>query len=230
MISQIINLLFPSDCPVCGLATDNFTTAPFCTACWCGIEKYAGASCKICATPFSSEYAEICSDCLKRPPLFSKGVSFGIYKDTLSEAINLFKFHGIKRLHKPLGNLLLDFDICGIEAIVPVPLSIKGLRSRGFNQSLLLAKTISDKKNIPLVMDGLFKKLDTLPQIGLSAKERTRNLRGAFVATRQFGGKRIMLVDDVMTTGATATECSKQLIKAGASEVIVLTLARAAAL
>ncbi len=157
-------------------------------------------------------------------------MSFGIYKDTLSEAINLFKFHGIKRLHKPLGNLLLDFDMGGVEAIVPVPLSVRGLRSRGFNQSLLLAKTISDKRNIPLVMDGLFKKIDTLPQIGLSAKERTRNLRGAFKATRQFGGRRVMLVDDVMTTGATANECARHLIKAGASEVVVLTLARAAAI
>jgi predicted amidophosphoribosyltransferase len=79
-------------------------------------------------------------------------------------------------------------------------------------------------------MDGLFKKVDTLPQIGLSAKERTKNLRGAFVATRQFRGNRVLLVDDVMTTGATASECSKQLIEAGASEVVVLTLARAAAL
>ncbi len=230
MISQILNLLFPSYCPVCGLATDIFSTAPFCSACWGGIKKYTGHACKICGTPFSSEYAEICSDCLKRPPFFSKAASFGIYRDTLSEAINLYKFHGIKRLHKPLGNFLLDFDMVGIEAVVPVPLSIRGLRSRGFNQSLLLAKTISDKKNIPLIMDGLFKKVDTLPQIGLSAKERTNNLRGAFIATRQFRGKRVMLVDDVMTTGATANECSKQLIKAGASEVVVLTLARAAAL
>ena len=100
----------------------------------------------------------------------------------------------------------------------------------GSTSLFFLAKTISDKKNIPLVMDGLFKKVDTLPQIGLPAKERKKNLGGAFVATRQFRGKRVMLVDDVMTTGATANECSKQLIKAGASEVVVLTLARAAAL
>ncbi len=118
----------------------------------------------------------------------------------------------------------------GVEAVVPVPLSIRGLRSRGFNQSLLLAKTVSDKKKIPLVIDGLLKKADTPPQIGLSAKERAKNLRGAFIATRQFSGRRVMLVDDVMTTGATANECSRQLIKAGASEVVVLTLARAAAL
>ncbi len=155
-------------------------------------------------------------------------MSFGLYKDTLSEAIILFKFHRIRRLHKPLGDLLLDFDMSGVEAIVPVPLNISGLRSRGFNQSLLIAKTISEKKKIPLVMDGLFKKIETPPQVGLSAKERINNLKGAFVATRQFRGRHVMLVDDVMTTGATANECSKQLIGAGASEVVVLTLARAA--
>ena len=76
-------------------------------------------------------------------------MSFGIYKGTLSEAINLFKFHGVKRLSKPLGKFLIDFDTTGIQAIVPVPLSIGALRSRGFNQSLLLAKTISDSKDIP---------------------------------------------------------------------------------
>lgn len=230
MIPKIINHLFPSDCPVCGHTTDTLTTAPFCAGCWAGIEKYTGPSCKICATPFSSEYAQLCSDCLRKPPLFSKAMSFGIYTGTLSEAINLFKFHGVKRLSKPLGKFLIDFNTTGIQAIVPVPLSIGALRSRGFNQSLLLAKTISDSKDIPLIIDGLCKKAETLPQIGLSAKDRIMNLKGTFIATRRFTDSSVMLVDDVMTTGATASECSRQLIKAGASEVVVLTLARAAAL
>ncbi len=180
--------------------------------------------------PFHRNMPKYARTALRIPLFFSKTMSFGLYKDTLSEAINLFKFQGIKRLYRPLANLLLDFDMSGVEAVVPVPLSIRGLRSRGFNQSLLLAKTVSDKKKIPLVIDGLLKKADTPPQIGLSAKERAKNLRGAFIATRQFSGRRVMLVDDVMTTGATANECSRQLIKAGASEVVVLTLARAAAL
>lgn len=157
-------------------------------------------------------------------------MSFGIYEGLLSEAINLFKFQGVKRLSKPLGKLLLDFDTSGIDAVVPVPLSVGGLRNRGFNQSLLLAKSVSDSKDIPLKPDGLFKKFETPPQIGLSAKDRARNLKGAFIATAPFTNQRLMLVDDVMTTGATANECSRQLIDAGASEVVVLTLARAAAL
>ncbi len=79
-------------------------------------------------------------------------------------------------------------------------------------------------------MDGLFKKTETSPQVSLPAKDRAKNLKGAFIATKQFSDKRVLLVDDVMTTGSTANECSRQLLKAGASEVVVLTLARAAML
>jgi ComF family protein len=117
-------------------------------------------------------------------------------------------------------------DIPQTDGIVPVPLSIKGLRERGFNQSLLIAKFISDRTGVPLLMDLLFKKKETPPQIGLSARERMLNLRNVFEATGKVDGLRVLLVDDVMTTGATVTECSKQLIKAGAKEVFVLALAR----
>jgi len=181
----------------------------------------------MCSTPFPSKYSEICSACIKKPPLFSKAVSFSLYEGVLATAINLYKFHGIKRLYKPLGKFLLEFDMTEIDAIVPVPLSINGLRNRGFNQSLLLSKIISDNKKIPIIMDGLTKQKETPAQIGLSAKERVLNLRDAFVTKRNFFGLKIMLVDDVMTTGTTVRECSKKLLKAGAANVRVLTLARA---
>ncbi len=128
LISKIVNNLFPSHCPVCGSPSDKLAIAPFCGGCWTGIEKYSGPSCKICADPFSSKYAEICSACMKKLPFFSKVMSFGIYTGTLSEAINLFKFHGMKRLSKPLGKFLLDFSTSGIQAIVPVPLSVGGTK------------------------------------------------------------------------------------------------------
>lgn len=154
-------------------------------------------------------------------------MSYGIYKDELAAAIHVYKFQGITRLHRPLGRLLLDFDLEGIHAVVPVPLSIKGLRQRGFNQSLLLAKIVTGGSGIPLIIDGLLKTADTPPQIGLSAASRRKNLKGAFKSSRGFSGMRLLLVDDVMTTGATAEECARQLVKAGAEDVTVLTLARA---
>jgi competence protein ComFC len=164
---------------------------------------------------------------MKNPPEFSTAMSFSIFDGSLATAIHLFKFQRVRRLHRPLGELLLCFDLSGLDAIIPVPLSVTGLRDRGFNQSLLIAKTVSDRTKIPLIIDGLFKENNTPPQIGLSRNERKANLKGAFGTEKKFRGMRLLLVDDVMTTGSTANECAKELLKAGAAEVKVLTLARA---
>lgn len=164
---------------------------------------------------------------MTRRPAFSRAMSYGLYKDELATAIHAYKFQGIKRLYRPLGRFLLGFDLEGVHAVVPVPLSITGLRKRGFNQSLLLAKRVSKAYKIPLLINGLVKTVDTPAQIGLPAKERRKNLRGAFEAVKGFHGMRLLLIDDVMTTGATANECSLQLRKAGAEDVVVLTVARA---
>lgn len=153
-------------------------------------------------------------------------MSFGLYEGTLATAINLFKFHGIKRLSRPLGGLLLAYNMHGIDALVPVPLSVSSLRKRGFNQSLLLAHAIAKKRKLRIIGDGLIKKTETSPQLGLSAQQRLKNIKGAFRAVKNFSGMRVLLIDDVMTTGATANECSRQLLKAGADEVLVLTLSR----
>lgn len=154
-------------------------------------------------------------------------LNYGIYSDALAEAINLMKFSGLRRLANPMGKLFLNLEMPECDGIIPVPLSKSALRERGFNQSLLMAKVISKKLKTPLYMDMLLKRKDTLPQVGLNAKERRKNLRGAFKASGKINKLRLLLLDDVMTTGATARECSKTLMRAGAKEVIVITLARA---
>lgn len=214
-------------CPSCGGNSDAFSHSPVCAACWSEISRYTGSSCRVCATPFlPSEYAEICSSCLKKAPPFTRVINYGLYKGVLAGAINHLKFHGLKRLAKPLGRLLIGLDLSGMDGIVPVPLSIKRLRERGFNQSLLIARVISKEIGVPLLMDVLFKRRETPPQISLSAKERLVNLRNAFEVKGDLKGLRLLLVDDVITTGATVTECSKRLMKAGAREVVVVSLAR----
>jgi ComF family protein len=228
IISEILNALYPSTCPACSCRTDNISVAPFCLACWATIERYSGASCRICAEPFETDYSGICGQCIKNPPPFSKAISYGIYDRVLAQAIHALKFQKTRRLHKPLGSLMLRIDVPGMDAIVPVPMHPRGLRERGFNQSLLLAKVIAKRSGVPLILDGLLKKKDTPPQIGLTAKERTNNLAGAFSAVRSFSGMHVLLVDDVMTTGATTRACAKQLRLSGASDIVVCTLARAA--
>ncbi len=229
LLSQIINHLFPSQCPSCGAETDDISHAPFCLGCWSRIRRYSGPACRVCSTPLSSEYSDICAGCLKDPPPFSRALGFGIYEGALADAIHHYKFRGTRRLHKPLGRFMLDLAPSGIDAVVPVPLSVRRLRERGFNQSLLLARVISGKTGVPLIFNRLLKREDTLPQIGLSAARRKSNIRGAFTTAGKFGGMRLLLIDDVMTTGATVRECSKELLKAGAREVVVLVLARASA-
>ncbi len=119
-----------------------------------------------------------------------------------------------------------QLPIDDLDGIVPVPVTKKTLQKRGFNQTLLLSKRVSKHFNIPVYMDVLYKERDTLPQIGLGAKERISNLRNVFTVKGEIDKMRLLLLDDVMTTGATVRECSKALIKAGAQEVIVVTLAR----
>jgi ComF family protein len=226
LISKVLNIIYPSKCPSCESVSDVFCHSPICASCWSQIQRYSGPSCRICAMPFSSEYGEICGQCLKKTPPFSKVINYGLYEGLLAEAINHLKFHGLKRLAKPLARLLLNFDLSRIDGILPVPLSIKRLKERGFNQSLLLARVISKKTSAPLLTDILQKKNETPPQTGLSARERLLNLKHAFEVKGNIKDLKLLLVDDVMTTGATVTECSKELMKAGAKEVTVLTLAR----
>ena len=180
----------------------------------------------ICASPLVSEYSRRCGECLRHPPPFSMVLNYGLYSGALSEAIHLLKFSGLRRLARPLGKLLTELHLPCMDAIVPVPVSAKTLRERGFNQTLLLSKVLSRHLTIPVHMNLLLKKRETLPQIGLGAKERGRNLRNAFEVTRRLNKQGLVLLDDVMTTGATARECAKTLMKAGAREVVVVTLAR----
>lgn len=227
LISHLSNILYPARCPLCGNNPDVFTHSPVCGSCWSGIRRYTGPSCRVSALPFTSEHARVCGQCLKKPPPFSRVITYGLYEGIIREAINQFKFHGLRRLSDPLGNLLLGFDLPAVDGVVPVPLTIRRLRERGFNQSLLIARIIAKKIRVPLLMDVLVKKKDTPPQIGLTARERLLNLRNAFAVKGNVKGLRLLLVNDVMTTGATVTECSEQLMKSDAEEVIVLTLARA---
>jgi ComF family protein len=164
---------------------------------------------------------------MKKSPPYARVIAYGLYEGVLKEAISRFKFYGLRRLSRPLGGLLPNLPIPASDAIVPVPLTAKGLRQRGFNQSLLIARVVSKKTGTPLNIDTLLKIRETPPQVGLSASERHKNLAGAFGVKGDLKGKRILLVDDVVTTGATAAACSKALLKAGAQEVVVLAIARA---
>jgi len=191
------------------------------------IRQYKGPICSKCGAPLVSEVSIICGECIKEEPAFEYARSFGLYNDPLRKGINLLKYHGKKRLSRPLSELLIKAGIPDADAIIPVPLYHKRLRKREFNQSALISKYLAEEMKSRLLLDCLVKVRDTLPQVGLRYKARVNNIKGAFKVSNSYLIKdmKIILVDDVVTTGATIRECSRTLKKAGAGEIYVISLA-----
>ncbi|MBI4698122.1 MAG: ComF family protein [Nitrospirae bacterium] len=227
MLNSFLNILFPEICPVCTKPVKDHKTAPICIDCWKTLSPYGGPMCQRCGKPLASEVSTICGECMKDEPAFIYARGFGLYEGALKKAINLLKFYGIKRLSKPLSDIIASVKMPQVEAVVPVPLHEKRLRQREFNQSALLAKYLAKKAGTSFMSDCLVKIKDTRPQVGLNADERRRNVKGAFTVKDKgpVAGKKVLLIDDVVTTGATVRECSRVLKKAGAEKIYVSSLA-----
>lgn len=223
---DMLNLLFPSTCPVCGNESDSHMHNPFCENCWKGIQRYDGPACPTCGIPAVSAHAKHCESCLKAPPPYSKIIYYGIYDGALRKAIHLLKFNGLKRLARPIAMLISELPLPEADGIVPVPLHHGRLREREFNQTALIGRHISRACGIPLLLDVLKKEKETPAQINVTGKERLKNLKSAFSAIKAVNGLRLLLVDDVITTGATVHECASVLVNKGAKAVTVVALAR----
>jgi ComF family protein len=175
----------------------------------------------------------LCGNCLESKPYFSLARAVASYETLILDAIHQFKYGRNISTGAALASFMAEFsfpdlDFTDYSLILPVPLHIRRLRERSFNQALILAKSIGKKYLIPVNFSLLKRRKFTLTQTGLDKKEREKNIRGAFTVTdnAKIEGKNIILVDDVYTTGATINQCAKTLIKAGAGKVAVLTLAR----
>lgn len=227
MLNNFLNILFPETCPVCQHPAKDHYTAPICSDCWQAVSPYEGPMCRRCGKPLVSDVSTTCGECLEDEPAFLFARSFGLYEGVLKKAISLLKFYGIKRLSRPLSDVMSQLKIPETDIMIPVPLHEKRLRKREFNQSALIAEYLAASQVITVMLDCLVKVRDTMPQVGLSSQERRKNIKGAFAINNKslISGKDIVLVDDVVTTGATVRECSKVLKKAGARDIYVITLA-----
>ena len=175
--------------------------------------------------------AYICLACRTRPFSWDDMGFYGAYQGLLKELILEFKFKGDLGLGMVLGDLLAMacrmHGLTGNDILVPVPAHEKKLRERGFNQSLELTRILGRSLNIPVSKQALIKKVYTPAQSALARKERLKALKGVFLARRvQVESRRVLLVDDIFTTGSTLEECTRTLLKAGASKVQILFLAR----
>jgi len=190
--------------------------------------------CEVCRT---METDGLCENCEKKITLLKPSAfihSVGAYEGPLKTAILRFKFKKKLNLAEPLGALMVKYlsrslDVNNIDFLVPVPLHLKRLKQRGFNQSELLAHIVTKYYDIPTVSGLLFRVKDTHPQFNLPRTERFKNVRGAFEVkgTPFLKGKSVLLIDDIYTTGSTISECTRVLRENGANNVHVLTLSRA---
>jgi ComF family protein len=238
-----LELLYPARCAACDLVLDEPDEA-FCRGCALTLAPIASA-CPRCARPSPVRLAHPapCVGCLEKPPRFAAAAAGYEFGGALAEAIRRLKWHHMPELAPALGALLYaalaraPADFREVDLIAPVPLHRKRLRTREFNQAAELAVALREAARLhdaPLgrvAVDAraLERTRDTPPQTGLDALQRRHNVLDAFRARdpARVREKRVLVIDDVMTTGATADACAAALLQAGASAVLVLTLGRA---
>ncbi len=237
IISSLLNPVFLNRCLICRLTIQKDIGDRVCLDCWKKVRFSDGPLCPVCGKPFLSGSAILkspdyrCGTCRKSRPHFTRHIYLGPYEGILSDVIRLFKFKKKTTLSYPLSYLMCRKikDLPEIDIIIPVPLHSRRLRFREFNQSLLLSRLISNHLHRPVLKDAIVRNKDTPPQTRLDGDKRRKNTRNIFSITDDYlvNKKRVLLIDDVFTTGSTVNECAKILKKAGADSIYVLTLVMA---
>jgi ComF family protein len=238
---SLFSVLFPSPCRICRSPLLRISNLPVCESCRDGMIPLEGVLCSACGEKlfghaFATDAGPLCGLCRRAAPRFRKAVAYGAYDGPLRELIHIFKYQRVRSAAPLLGKLLRQaMQGAGLPAslaVVPVPLWPGKQRARGFNQAEEIARAFCRAEawdGIQLQAALLVRTRETTSQTGLTRSQRHANLRGAFAVKQpqELRGRSVLLVDDVMTTGATAGECARVLLRAGAKEVFVATVARA---
>ncbi len=222
--------------PLC-LRCDTAVTEPgsFCPACWQKLRFIGAPQCSRCGIPFELTVGDamVCPDCLSAPPRWQQARAAVVYDEASRPLVLGFKHADQTHLSGALARLMLQAGrsvLTGSDLIAPVPLHRSRLFRRCYNQSALLAALLARAAQKPVQQDLLQRRRATQPQASLNAKERARNVRAAFAVTPRHAtrvtGKTVLLIDDVLTTGATVNDCCRALQEGGAVAINVLTFAR----
>lgn len=228
-INKLQQGLYPATCLLCG--APGIQGMDICASCLHDL-PHNQDHCLICALPLPSNHAEkpICGRCLQRPPSFDRCHAPFTYGYPVSGLISDFKFNGKLHTGRLLAELLIGFiernDLKLPDLVMPVPLHPRRLRARGFNQALELARPVARHFNIPLDTKGCRRIKATEAQSGLDKKIRMRNMRSAFEVVNRIDCEHLVLIDDVVTTGATVNELAKALKGPGVKRIDVWALAR----
>lgn len=236
LLKGIRDIIYPPLCFSCrNKLSAGYTDSFICPGCWAKIKKNTPPFCRRCGRQLK-EYrvrGNICPSCIRRPPVFDRAFSPCSYEGVLKELIRAFKYGNNDFLGPLLSSLMVEFikdyelPLEFIDAIIPVPLHKTRLREREFNQAQVLSEHLSQEFGIEVMADNLIRIRSTRPQADLQGDERLQNVKGSF-SVRQgqaLRGKNILLVDDVLTTGATSSEAAATLKESGAGIVFVLSVA-----
>lgn len=224
-----LDLVFPALCPVCDATLGPGRRDPLCGQCWDAIPRIGSPCCDRCGMPLPGA-PSTCGACAVQPPVWDWARASAAYEGVIRDAIHAFKFGGRRGLARPLGALVLaqwgHAVGADVSALVPVPLTPAREHERGFNQAALVAEEVARGLQVSVRPRWLARVRATQAQTDLGAAERRANVRGAFAADPAVAGAHVVVVDDVLTTGATVAECARALRTAGALRVGVLTVAR----
>ena len=242
IIYNFIDIIFPARCLVCEdfLEEKSHETGWYdkaiCESCQSDFITIGSPLCPICGRPFQNGIIEdhLCESCLRKHPFYNQARAPYMYEGALMRAIHRLKYEGRTRIANVMGPQLASFvarrfgERDSNWVVMPVPLHLKKLRKRGFNQALLLARHVSVRLKSELDFFTLRRTRDTKPQTGLKSKERRKNVRQAFdvVNSRKIKNRNVILIDDVATTGSTMNECARVLKRAKAGKVFCISLAR----
>lgn len=222
------DLLFPRRCPVCGgVAMPKGRL--ICPACLKQLSFVSSPACMKCGKEIGIREQEYCADCIRRKKSFTRGFALLNYDSRAAVSMAAVKYHNKREYldfyaRAAALRFKKQFRQAGIQVIVPVPVHASRLKTRGFNQAAVLAEKLSAELGIPWE-ELLIRVKKTDPQKSLGSAERLKNLRGAFEAEQEAGKwERVLLVDDIYTTGSTAEICSRALLKTGVKQVFVFAV------
>ena len=228
-LSSIQCLLYPPTCLLC--QAPGIRDLDICKACVTALPRIHHF-CTRCALPLPSNSADVCGNCQQKLPYYDTALAPFHYTFPVDRLIQQLKFHGKLSNARLLGNLmadcLLQWRVDLPECIIPVPLHLRRLQARGFNQSLELGRFIGRRLNIPIDAQSVTRIKHTRPQMELPLKVRRRNVGGAFAASQSFHYQHVAVVDDVVTTGSTVNELARTLRRAGVKRIQVWSCARTA--
>ncbi len=235
IVSRLGDLLYPRRCLVCGEDLEPGPSGPLCREHRRAVVLIEDPFCERCGKKmFARATGElICDECRQTRRHFERAFSATLYNDTMKALVHRYKYDMRQYLAAPLAQWMIEFmhrhiNAESLDAIVPVPLHWRRYHYRGFNQAIALARALAREFALPVVRHVLRRKRHTVPQVNLGPKERVKNIKDAFRVRKaeRIAGKRLLLLDDVYTTGATINECARILNHAGAASVIAFTLTR----